>query len=136
MCIYIVITTKGNSFNYSKRSYWWLWEKQSKKQGWDRGGRWIRWGWDWRALVLKSMCSFTSQKCPFIFQNCPFVSWNCPYVFKECLAIYQKCSIAFQNCPLVFQKCLLFVYCTCLFPRMPFFQLIVIFFLPCLKLLR
>ena len=68
------------------------------------------------------MCPFASQKCPFIFQNCPFVSWNCSFVFKKWLFNSQKCSIVFQNCPLVFQKCLLFVYCSCLFPRMPFYS--------------
>ena len=96
-------------------------------QGWDRGGTGVGVGLGRveivSALVLKSMCPFTSQKCPFIFQNCPFV-------FKRYLFNSQKCSIVFQNCPLVFQKYLLFVYCACLFARMPFFQLIVSSFCP------
>ena len=82
-------------------------------------------GWDCKYPCLKSMRPFASQKCPFIFENCPFVSWNCPFVVKKWLFNSQKCSIVFQNCPLVFQKCLPFVYCLCLFPRTPFFQLIV-----------
>ena len=83
------------------------------------------------ALVLKSMCPFTSQKCRFIpriasviFKYHPFVSWNCPFVFKKYLHISQKCSIVFQNCPLVFQKCLLFIYWARLFQGMPFFLVI------------
>ena len=61
------------------------------------------------ALVLKSMCTFTSPKClfisriallfskncPFLLQKCPFVSRNCPFVFQKYLS---ELHFSFTNC--------------------------------------
>ena len=80
------------------------------------------------ALVLKSMCPFTSQKCRFIpriasviFKYHPFVSWNCPFVFKKYLYISQKCSIFFPELPFSFSEVPSFYLLGTSFPRNAFF---------------
>ena len=63
------------------------------------------------ALVLKSMCTFTSPKCPFISRIALLFSKNCPFLL-------QKCPFVSRNCPFVFQKYLSelhFSFTNCLF---------------------
>ena len=78
-----------------------------------------KWGEVESGLVVQSMAHLSLEL--------PFFSWNCYFVFQKWPFISQKKPIVFLE---VFQKCLVFIYCTCLFPRMLFFQLIVFFILP------
>ena len=83
------------------------------------------------ALVLKSMCPFTSQKCslfpklPFYFPKSPFCFPKVRFCFLELLFCFPEVSLyfskmahCFPELPLVFQK-----YLPNYFPRMLFFQL-------------
>ena len=83
------------------------------------------------ALVLKSMCPFTSQKCPsvprvvllfsrsallfpgiallfskstLLFSRSAFFSWNFSFAFSECSFVSWNCSFSPQNCLFVSQK--------------------------------
>ena len=65
------------------------------------------------ALVLKSICPFTSHKCFFIpriallfsritllFSRKARFSWNCSFVFQNFAFVFQKCCFIFQKCPI------------------------------------
>ena len=98
------------------------------------------------ALVVKSMCPFTSQKCPFIprivilFSRKAFLFLGIAHLFPGIVLLFSrsaflKNAVVFHNCPLVFQKCL-FIYCVFLFPKMLFSPADGSFSSSCSELLR
>ena len=85
------------------------------------------------ALILKSVCTFTSQKCLFIPRIVLFVS-RIALLFSRIVLLFPGIALLFSRTaffvlknalPLVFQKCLLLIYCAHLFPWALFFRLIV-----------
>ena len=77
--------------------------------------------------LFSSRCAFYFPKYPFIFQYCPFIFQKCPFVFQKCLFIS-------QSCPLVWSA--VFLFTVPVFFKNAFFQLIILFQLIVLFLLR